>query len=108
MNKVSTKTKAFLFIPLVIIILAIVLFVVASIIEQPTSRGTVYTLSLVTSLLLFGVAVCPGLIFMVLGTIGAKQEKATGLLILGIFEIGAALSCMFIWMAAMMIGGPSV
>ena len=86
------STKAFLFIPLGTLILGALLFILACFLEKPTSRGTIYTVTVTASLICPVLYVFPGVIFEIIGLIKAAKAKRTGLMMLGIIELLLAVA----------------
>ena len=86
------STKVFLFIPLGMLILGALLFILACFLEKPTSRGTIYTVTVTASLICPVLYVFPGVIFEIIGLIKAAKAKRTGLMMLGIIELLLAVA----------------
>ncbi len=112
-NKNYLKARKLLLIPVFIILAATVCFGLASILEVPTHRGTVYSILIMIAILSIFLAPLPCLVMSVIGTVFAAKATKEGTaparkyLVLGIIEILAHV--LFVILAvAMFIGGQSV
>ena len=102
------STKAFLFIPLGTLILGALLFILACFLEKPTSRGTIYTVTVTASLICPVLYVFPGVIFEIIGLIKAAKAKRTGLMMLGIIELLSVVGIILLILRVIFVTGPSV
>ena len=95
-KKDNYKTaKTLVLIPLVIFAIAIVCFIIAAILEQPTNRGTLYTVISLIGLTGGFLTPLPCLIVSIIGSLYAYRSKEEGarhwllLFLLGIYVVSA-------------------
>ncbi len=88
MNKDYKKeAKNYLTLPIIITVVIVISMIMATILEGPTNRGSIYTLF--ASVMILGIifAPLPCFIMSIIGTIKAIKAKTRGLTILGIAEV---------------------
>ncbi len=107
-NKSKKATDLLLFIPLIVFFLGIILFIAAVILEKPTSRGTIYSICFILSMICFVMDIMPGIILAVIGTVRASKEKRIGFVILGIAETVGALGGILLICFIIFVAGPGV
>ena len=92
-NANHSKAKVLTLIPVIVLALTVICMVLATILEGPTGRGTIYTIFAFAGLMSIFISPLPCLVLSVIGTvfaIKATKEGAAGtlkFLILGIAEI---------------------
>lgn len=107
------KAKKMVLIPIMIILLAVVCFILASILEQPTNRGTLYSILALIAILIIFMSPIPCLVMSVIGTILAIKAVKEGTaqarkyIVIGMIEILAHIVFVVLGIA-MFIGGQSV
>lgn len=107
------KAKKMVLIPIMIILLAVVCFVLASILEQPTNRGMLYSILALIAILIIFMSPIPCLVMSVIGTILAIKAVKEGTaqarkyIVIGMIEILAHIVFVILGIA-MFIGGQSV
>lgn len=81
------KTKKILWLPIIAVLVIIGSFIIATILEFPTNRGTVY--SFFAGVAIFGIFLIPipCLIISIIGTIKAISNRNDKYKIIGIIEI---------------------
>ena len=108
-----SKAKVMTLIPVIVFLVTVICFVIASILEVPTSRGAVYSVLILISIISIFLAPLLCLVISIIGTVFASKAKKEGrseakkFFILGLIEIlfsilGALLAVL------MFIGGQSV
>ena len=107
-KKTDTSTKVLLSIPIAVTVLGVLLFVIGCILEGPTSRGTVYSIVMILSLICFLFNPLPGFILSLIGTIKAARSKSVLFLVLGIVEIVFELLGSLILYLVIFVVGPGV
>lgn len=91
-NKNYKTAKTLVLIPIIILTVAIICFIIAGIIEQPTNRGLLYSLLMIISIFLALLGPLPSIILSVIGSIHAYRAKIENpkwliLFLIGIFNI---------------------
>ena len=111
-NSVQKRTDraaiVFLVLPLIFFALSVSCFILGCILEQPTSRGTIYSLIMLGSFGLLGLDLMPGGVFAAIGLFRAIRAKKTGLIVLGAIEVAVAVMLLFLVAFAVLVGGPGV
>ena len=112
-NKNCARAKVLTLIPIIVFAITVICFVLATILEVPTSRGAIYTILAFVALMNMFIAPLPCLLLSVLGTVFAAKAKKEGapksvlFLVLGIIEISLyVLGAIFA--VLLFIGGMSV
>ena len=100
--------KVFLIIPLIFFALGVLSFIGGCILEQPTSRGTLYTLMIIGAFAFWGFDLLPGIIFSFIGMFRALRAKMIGFFILGIIEVSFSLLLLIALFVIIFVTGPSV
>ena len=98
----------FLILPLAIFALSVLCFIVGCILEQPTSRGTVYSLIMLGSFAMLGLDLFPGTVFAAIGLLRAARAKMTGFFVLGLIEVTGAVMLLFVVAFIIFVAGPGV
>lgn len=107
------KAKRMVLIPIIIVLVAVVCLVLASILEQPTNRGTLYSILALIAILIIFMSPIPCLVMSVIGTILAIKAVKEGTaqarkyIVIGMIEILAHIVFVILGIA-MFIGGQSV
>lgn len=109
------KTSIILYcIPVGIFLSSILTFAAASFLEMPTHRGSVYTMLLLYSLLVWILGAIPCMIMSVVGVVFAGiarkegAQKTTRLFVIGILESVSLLLMQIFWIVLIFTGGMSV
>ena len=114
MNKKTDSTKSdmaakiLLIIPLGSFLSGVALFILSLILESPTSRGTLYSICFIIAIACFILALFPGVILSIIGTVTAAKKKMTKYLTLGVLEIVFAVGGAFILWYLIYVAGPGV
>ena len=104
-NKVA---MILLLIPLALLILGVILFITGCVLEGPTSRGTAYSIVMIAAIGCFILALFPGVILAIIGTIQAAKAHMTFFLVLGIVEILAAVAILGLLLFIIFVAGRGV
>ena len=111
-NQVVKRTdkaaKVFLIIPLIFFALGVLCFIGGCILEQPTSRGIIYTLLILGGFACWGLDLIPGAIFAFIGMFRALRAKMIGFFILGIVEVAFSMLLLVALFVIIFVTGPSV
>ena len=108
-KKASDKAaKVLLIIPAATAVLGIVLFIAACLLEGPDSRGTLYSVVAILAIACYLLALMPGVILAVIGTVRAARAKMTGFLVLGIIELIGSVIPAIILFIIIFVTGPGV
>ena len=92
-NKNYSKAKVLTMIPIIVLAIIVICAVLASILDVPTSKGTLYTIFMIAALVGGFLSPFPCLIVSIFGTVFASKAKKEGVagakkyFILGIIEI---------------------
>ena len=81
------KTKKILWLPIIAVLVIIGSFIIATILEFPTNRGTVYSFFAGVAIFGFFLIPIPCLIISIIGTIKAISNRNAKYKIIGIIEI---------------------
>ena len=107
------KSNFLLIIPVALFGIMILCFLIASLLEFPTNRGTVYSSILMLALAIFFLALIPCIIVSIIGIISEKKNKTStnknhnALYVLGIIDL--VLSIIIALLAVLLfIGGLSI
>ena len=112
-DKNKLKAKILVLIPAAFFAITVVSFVIASILEKPTGRGSIYTFFISVAIIGIFLMPLPSLLLSVIGTIFAIKAITEGIagsrkyLVIGIIEILASVLGVFL-AVLMIIGGMSV
>ena len=112
-SKNFVRAKKLTLIPVFVFLITIICMILATVLEKPTNRGTVYSLFMLVVIVGMFLSPLPCLIMSVIGTVsGAKALKegtliARKYIVLGIIEILACILGVIIAIL-MFIGGQSV
>ena len=93
MSEKRTLSKILLVIPLLLLVVTVFSFILASLLEFPTSRGSVYIIFAFISVMSLFLSPLPCIAAAILGIYFARKAaiednvKSTGLIVLGIIEI---------------------
>ncbi|MCR5286937.1 MAG: hypothetical protein K6D93_03200 [Saccharofermentans sp.] len=98
----------FLLIPLAFFTLSVLCFIGGCILEQPTSRGDVYSLLMFCSIALMWMVLMPGAVFSAIGLFRAAREKMTGFFVLGLIEVTGVVVLLFVIAFIIFVAGPGV
>ncbi len=96
-NRNYAKAKILTLIPVIVLLFTVICFVLATILEGPTNRGTVYSVFAFAGLMSLFFAPLPCQVLSIIGTVFAAKATKEGIkearkfLILGIIEILVAL-----------------
>lgn len=88
-----TKAKILTLIPVIVLALTVICMILATILEGPTGRGTIYTIFAFAGLMSIFLSPLPCLVLSIIGTVFAAKATKEGtagsirFLILGIAEI---------------------
>ena len=112
-NRNYIRAKKLVLIPLIVFVVTVICFILATVLEKPTNRGTVYSAVAIVSILSMFLSPLPCLIMSIIGTISAAKatkegtEQAKKYLVIGVIEI---VSCVLgvVLAILMFIGGQSV
>ena len=107
-KRFDKPAMVFLIIPLIFFSLIVLFFIIGCCLEQPTSRGTIYSLIMLGSFALLGLDLFPGGIFAAIGLFRAARAKMTGFFVLGLIEVTGAVILLFIVAYAVLVAGPGV
>ncbi|MBO4682072.1 MAG: hypothetical protein J5623_09305 [Clostridiales bacterium] len=107
-KRFDKPAMVFLIIPLIFFSLSVLFFIVGCCLEQPTSRGTIYSLIMLGSFALLGLDLFPGGIFAAIGLFRAARAKMTGFFVLGLIEVTVAVILLFLVAYAVLVAGPGV
>lgn len=113
MNKNKTYARIFIIIPIVLVAILLISFVIATILEQPTDRGMIYSLFAFISIIGFLLIPVPCGVLAVLGLVNAikAMREESGMvpyIIVAIVEIVLAILCCLICLYVIFVAGPSV
>ena len=92
-NSNYLKAKVLTLIPVIILVITVICLVLATILEVPTNRGVLYTISAFTGLMSVFLSPLPCLVISIIGTVFASKAIKEGTaevkkyFILGIIEI---------------------
>ena len=112
-NRNYIKAKVLILIPVAVFVYTVICMVLASILEVPTNRGTLYSIVAFMGLMSMFLSPLPCLVMSIIGTVFAGkaskegERKAHKFLVIGIIEILPAIACVILAIA-MFIGGQSV
>lgn len=98
----------FLIIPLAFFVLSMLCFIGGCILEQPTSRGGLYSLLMICAIALLWLDIIPGAIFAVIGLVRAARAKMTGFFVLGLIEVSGVAVLLLICAYIVFVTGPGV
>ena len=113
MNRYKLKSIIFTFIPISLLLITIICIVLASLLEQPTGRGTLYTLLAATGIANVFLMPFPCLLSSILGCIFSKRglkngEKTKPFYIISIIEIVISTLMVLLIIYSVFMIGPSV
>ena len=112
-NSNYSKAKTLTLIPIIILVVTVICFVLAAILEGPTGKGGLYTIFALAGLASIFCSPLPCLVMSIIGTIFASKAKKEGIaearkyFILGIVEILVSVLGTFLAII-MFIAGQSV
>jgi hypothetical protein len=92
-NSNYSKAKILTILPIFIMVFVVISLVLAAVLEEPNSRGALYTIFALVGLIGLVVTPLPCLVMTILGVVNASKAKKEGVkgagvfLILGIIEI---------------------
>ena len=100
--------RVFLIIPLAFFALSILCFIGGCILEQPTSRGGLYSLLMICAIALLWLDIIPGAIFAVIGLVRAARAKMIGFFVIGLIEVSGVVVLLLISAYIVFVAGPGV
>ena len=112
-NSKYSKAKVMTLIPLIVFVVTVICMITATILEVPTSRGSLYSVIILIGVMSMFLSPLPCLVLSIIGTVFAAKALKEGntqtkkFLILGILEIIACLVGVILAIL-MFIGGQSV
>lgn len=112
-NRNYTRARILIWIPIAIFIYTVICMILATVLEAPTNRGTLYSIIAFMGLMSMFLAPLPCLVMTVIGTVFAGkatkegETKARKYLVIGLLEILVHVACVVVAIM-MFIGGQSV
>jgi hypothetical protein len=113
-NKNYKIAKILVLVPLIVFAIAVVCFIIATVLEQPTNRGVLYTAILLIGFLCMLLAPLPCLIVSIIGSLYAYRSKKEGarhgilLFIIGIVNTLVSFAVFVFDIYAVFVLGPGV
>ncbi len=105
-----TKAKVLTLIPIFVLVVTVICFALAVMLEGATNRGTLYTIFALAGLISMFISPLPCLVVSIIGTIFAAKAKKEGaaaalkFLILGILEILAYILSVILAVVMFIVG----
>ena len=107
-KRFDKPAMVFLLIPLAFFTLSVLCFIGGCILEQPTSRGGLYSLLMICAIALLWLDIIPGAIFAVIGLVRAARAKMIGFFVLGLIEVSGVVVLLLISAYIVFVAGPGV